>query len=160
MRVIGATLWTDFRLNSIAHEAAAHKVALGMANFTGAIQHERKRFTTYESTRSHAAERAFIEDELASTRKIGHSAVVVTHRAPTPRSIAPHFEGHPCNPGLASDLDDLIERYQPALWVHGHMHDAVEVQIGATRVLCDPAGYNPEKNEKRGYDPTLCVEIT
>ena len=50
VRVIGATLWTDFRLNGIAHEAAAHKVALGMANFTGAIQHGRTRFTTYEST--------------------------------------------------------------------------------------------------------------
>ena len=50
VRVIGATLWTDFRLNGIAHEAPAHKVALGMANFTGAIQHGRTRFTTYEST--------------------------------------------------------------------------------------------------------------
>ena len=160
VRFIGATLWTDFRLNGIAHEAAAHKGALGMADFTGASQRGRTRFTTHESARRHAAERAFIEGELASARRVGQTAVVITHHAPTPRSIAPHFERHPCNPGFASDLDDLIERYQPALWVHGHMHDVVDVEIGATRVLCNPAGYNPEKNAKRGYDPALCVEIT
>ena len=156
MRVIGATLWTDFRLNSIAHEAAAHKVALGMANFTGAIQHERKRFTTYESTRSHAAERAFIEDELASTRKIGHSAVVVTHRAPTPRSIAPHFEGHPCNPGLASDLDDLIERYQPA------RSGFTAACTTRSRPGCSATrqGTTPRRTRNGTNAPTLCVEST
>ena len=111
VRFIGATLWTDFRLSGIAHEAAAHKGALGMADFTGAIQRGRTRFTTHESARRHAAERAFIEGELASARRVGQTAVVITHHAPTPRSIAPHFERHPCNPGFASDLDDCCRSH-------------------------------------------------
>ena len=86
--------------------------------------------------------------------------MVITHHAPTARSVGLHFQGHPLNAGFASNLEHIIRRYQPALWIHGHMHDAVDLQIGATRVLCNPAGYEAEKNTTRGYDPSLCVEIT
>ena len=53
---------------------------------------------------------------------------------------------------------DPLER-QPALWIHGHMHDPVDVVLGQTRVLCNPAGYRAYGNEQRGYAPQLCVEI-
>ena len=162
VRFIGATLWTDFRLDGVAHEAATHAEAqLRISDFTGAIRQREgtRRFTTFESVRRHEAERAFIERELASTRETGTTAVVITHHAPTPRSVGPRFHGDPCNGAFASDLESVIARYQPALWIHGHMHDPVDVTLGETRVLCNPAGYDAAANERRGYNPQLCVRI-
>ena len=64
----------------------------------------------------------------------------------------------PLNQVFASSLKPTIERYdEPALWIHGHMHDPVDVNIGATRVLRNPAGYDANKN--RGSDPQLCIKI-
>ena len=99
---------------------------------------------------------AFIEDEFAGAARDGTTAVVITHHAPTPRSIAPRFHGNALNPAFASNLERLIVRYQPALWIHGHMHNSVDVTLGETRVVANPAGYN--RGENPGYDPALCIE--
>ena len=159
VRFIGATLWTDFLLDGIASEPGAHRAALGVSDFDGWIQHERGtgRFTTYESVRRHREERDFIEAELADAERDGKTAVVITHHAPTPRSIAPRFHGSALNPAFASNLEPLIARYQPALWIHGHVHSSVDVMLGETRVLANPGGYNAEENPD--YDPALCVEV-
>ena len=84
-------------------------------------------------------------------------AVVITHHAPSPRSIRRWFQDDPLNPAFASDLDRLIERYQPALWVHGHMHDPVDERLGKTRLVANPAGYAHE--QKREFDPALCIDL-
>ena len=156
---IGATLWTDFLLDGIAHELGAHRAALGISDFDGWIRHEQGtgRFTTYESAWRHAEGRAFIEAELADAERDGTTAVVITHHAPTPRSIAPRFSGSALNPEFASNLERLIARYKPALWIPGHMHNSVDISVGETRVLTNPAGYNPEENPD--YDPALFVKV-
>ena len=118
VRFIGATLWTDFRLDGIANEPGAHAEAQRrISDFNGAIRQREgtRRFTTFESVRRHEAERAFIERELTAATETGTSAVVITHHAPTPRSVGPRFEGDPCNAAFASDLEGVIVHYQPPL---------------------------------------------
>ena len=139
---IGATLWTDFLLDCIASEPGAHRAGLGISDFDGWIQHERGtgRFTTYESVRRHKEERAFIEAELADAERDGTTTVVITHHAPTPRSIAPRYHGSRLNPAFASNLESFIGRFQPTLWIHGHVHSSVDVVLGETRVLANPGG--------------------
>ena len=162
VRFIGATLWTDFRLDGIPSEPGAHAEAQRcISDFNGAIRQceGTRRFTTFESVRRHEAERAFIERELATATEAGTTAVVITHHAPTPRSVAPRFVGDPCSAAFASDLEGVIARYRPTLWVHGHMHDPVDVVLGETRVLCNPAGYDGHANARHGYDPELCIEV-
>ena len=157
---IGATLWTDFKIDfTKTLDQTLSTVGAGIADFAGAIQHQEKRFTTLEAKRRHESERAFIEEALERTKVTDQPTVVITHHAPSPASIAPHFEGHPLNAGFASNLEEVIDRHQPQVWIHGHMHDAVDLRIGKTRVLCNPQGYNPEKESSRGYDPGLCIEI-
>ena len=70
VRFVGATLWTDFRLDPtpLAEARAYREVGTYMPDFNGAIRHfqgERGLFTIGESARRHAAHRAFIERELA-----------------------------------------------------------------------------------------------
>ena len=159
VRFIGATLWTDFRLHGQAREADAHRAAGGELNdFRGSIQGVAgKDFSTWEAAHRHAADRAFIEAELAQAAEAGLEAVVITHHAPSPRSIHPRSARDPLMPGYASDLEDVIERFQPALWVHGHVHRAVDFSIGRTRVLANPRGCDREAWV--GYRPDLVVEV-
>ena len=39
------------------------------------------------------------------------------------------------------------------------MHNPVDVALGETRVVCNPAGYNALANARHGYDPEFCIEI-
>ena len=41
--------------------------------------------------------------------------------------------------------------------IHGHMHNTVDVTVGETRVLANPAGYSSTENPD--YDPALCIEL-
>ena len=129
-----------------------------MSDFVGMIQHGAALFTPVESERRHAADRAFIERELEAAADAHQTAVVITHHAPTPRSIRPWFQGNALNPGFASDMEAVIARHQPPLWIHGHMHDSIDEQLGDTRVLANPGGYTVEENPK--FDPALCVEVS
>ena len=158
IQFIGATLWTDLLLEGMADEIGAHlRVGREISDFLGAIQHRGRDFTTGESVERHRADRAFIERELEDAEHRGDRAVVITHHAPSRRSIRPWFEGDPYNCAFASDLDRVIERYQPELWIHGHMHDPVDERLGRTRLLANPAGYRYEA--KRGFDSGLCVDL-
>jgi Icc-related predicted phosphoesterase len=61
------------------------------------------------------------------------------------------------NAAYASDLSDVIEQGRPALWLHGHTHDSCGYQVGSTRIVCNPRGYEDE-NPK--FDPALVVKVT
>ena len=161
IRFIGATLWTDFLLEGVTGEVWAHlEVGQGLADFTGAIRHHGGRdglFTTRESTRRHVEHRAFIKAELEKADASDLTPVVITHHASSPRCIRPWFERSRLNPGFASDLDAMIARYQPPLWVHGHMHDRVDERLGETRVVCNPGEYS--RVEWHEFDRAFVVEV-
>ena len=59
-------------------------------------------------------------------------------------------EGTLLNPGFGSDLDSVIARFQPWIWVHGHMHNCGDEQSEETRVVSNPDGYNRVKGHGRG----------
>lgn len=158
IRFLGTALWTDFALYD--------DPAISMADAQQRINDFRliriqdgqklRALAPADTVRMHEAARAFLESELA--KPFDGKTVVVTHHAPSPRSIDRKYEGSLLNPAFASNLEDLIERYQPELWVHGHMHDSFDYRIGKTRVICNPRGYNPfELNPS--FDPALTVEI-
>lgn len=67
--------------------------------------------------------------------------VVVTHHLPTYRSVAQRFVGSPVNVFFATELEQLIRERKPALWLHGHTHDACDHVLGETRIVCNPYGY-------------------
>jgi hypothetical protein len=158
VRVIGAALWTDFGLYDdprISMNDAARRIndfrLISIRDQNGC-----RRLIPEDTARLHEAARAFIEAALA--KPFEGKTVVVTHHAPSPRSIDRKYKGSLLNPAFASNLEDLIERYQPELWIHGHMHDSFDYRIGRTRVICNPRGYFQHELNP-GFDPMLTVEI-
>ena len=158
-RFIGATLWTDLLLEGKADEIGAHmRVSREISDFRGAIQlpgarlqHRRERGAAPCGPSLHRARAGWRRNAQ------GDRAVVITHHAPSPRSIRDWYKGDPFNCAFASDLGRVIERYQPALWIHGHMHDPVDKRLGRTRLVANPAGYAYEG--KKGFDPAFCLDL-
>jgi Icc-related predicted phosphoesterase len=101
----------------------------------------------------HQASRLFIDSAL----KVDPiKTVVVTHHLPHARSIPSRFHDDLLNAAYASDLSDVIESGRPALWVHGHTHDSCDYQVGDTRIVCNPRGYD---DENMRFDPALTVQV-
>ncbi len=78
-------------------------------------------------------------------RQLHPGDIVVTHYLPSHRCVAPRFQGHPLNPFFVCDLTGQIMEHRPRLWLHGHSHASVRVQIGETTVRCNPFGYAVEE---------------
>lgn len=70
------------------------------------------------------------------------SDIVVTHHLPTPKSVAPRFDGNLLNCYFLADASNLV---RSKWWVHGHTHDACDYMHGQTRVICNPVGYPGER---------------
>lgn len=88
------------------------------------------------------------------------STVVVTHHAPSLRSVPARFAGSALNVNFVSDAEHLVGHERACLWVHGHLHDSSNYEINGTRVLCNPRGYaKGGLNENQSFDPLLTVEI-
>ena len=115
LRLLGATLWTDFRLYRTPIESMA--IAEEQLEDFRVIQVERGYklgpLRPSDTTRLHDAPLIFLNKEL--DRHFDGVTVVVTHHAPSPRSITPRLRSDPLNPAFASDLEKLIRAYQPSL---------------------------------------------
>lgn len=162
VRIIGATLWTDYNLYN--RPVYARRTALRKMNdfkrIKVVIDGKKDTVRPHYIQGLHQADRAFIKGELA----IPHDGptVVVTHHAPHPQSIVPMFREDELSPCYASDLSDIIEKHQPALWVHGHDHNHHLYRVGQTMIFSNPAGYPHPFNgsrECKNFDPRYVVEI-
>ena len=65
---------------------------------------------------------------------------------------------------FVSDLSEMIEKHKPAVWVHGHLHQTYDYEVGETRIVCNPRGYAVVNSagmrvENRGFVPDLVIEI-
>ena len=158
VRLLGAILWTDFYLDGTPERSMA--IAQTDLEDFRSIRIERgyelRPLMPSDTARLHRAALKFLEDNLR--QPFDGATIVITHHAPSPRSIAAKFRGNSLNPAFASNLEPMIERYQPPLWIHGHMHDSFDYRIGVTRVVCNPRGYFPH-HLNPAFDPNFVVEM-
>lgn len=156
VRFLGATLWTDFELNDLGELAQRWAIA-SMPEF-GTVRHETEdRFITPRDVAlEHDKDRAALEMALSSPHD--GTTVVVTHHAPSAQSI-PEDPWHERWPAYASDLEATIRRFQPALWVHGHIHEPQDYKIDETRVLSNPRGYSGGWDQTRAWREELVIEL-
>jgi Icc-related predicted phosphoesterase len=86
--------------------------------------------------------------------------VVITHHAPSPKSIHPRFEDSLLNACFVSDVERLIAGSRARLWIHGHTHDSFDYVLNGTRVVCNPRGYAKDGiSENPRFDANFLVEI-
>lgn len=152
---LGATLWTDFRLNGdvVLAEVTAQT---GMTDFRRIrVTPSYRRFRPADARRFHAESLQWLVQETGAAR--GKKVVVVTHHAPSPQSISLRYRNDPLNPAFASNLEPFVAASNAALWVHDHIHQHSDYVVGSTRVIANPRGYPNEL--QIGFKPSLVVEI-
>lgn len=154
IRFIGATLWTDYRIEG-SPEFAMRYARERMNDYRKIATRRNpwQRFLPQTAYRMHMDSRRFIETALKSD---SIPTVVVTHHLPHPTSIPMKFKGDLLNAAYASDLSQIIEKRQPVLWIHGHTHDSRDYLVGNTRIICNPRGYDSEND---AFDPALVVRL-
>lgn len=158
-RIVGCTLWTDYAIAGDV-DAARSWARRSMPDLFS-IDIGLRRIGTRDLLDMHGQQRIVIERALAIP--FNGPTIVVTHHAPHPKSLrSPMLT--PDDASYASDLSALIERYEPAVWIHGHVHSSHDYYVGATRIVCNPRGYaitnrDGRRLENPGFEPAKVIEI-
>ena len=136
---LGATLWTDFQL--LGNPVVSGAVAQAGMNDSRRIRlmPNYRRFLPKDARAVHAQTLNWLAQELDQAH--GEKVIVVTHHAPSPRSIPSKWDGDPLNAAFASNLDGYIENCGAAFWVHGHIHHHSDYLVGGTRIIANPRAY-------------------
>lgn len=146
IRLIGGTLWTDFDNNDYFAKALA---AQGMTDFQCAKfkegkegNYRRRNLCPNDTILAHKQTLFFITETLRIP--FDGPTIVITHHLPHPLCISQEFRTNQLNPAYMTNLDAVIEDNEIAVWVHGHTHTNVDIEVHGTRILCNPRGYFPD----------------
>jgi Icc-related predicted phosphoesterase len=156
VRFLGCTLWTDFSL--FGDPAIAGRHAAGVMNDYRRIRvsPEFRRLTGKDTARLHAHSVRWLRGQLDSNAAT--PTVIVTHHAPSSRSLDPVEAEELISAAYASNLDDLIATSRAKFWIHGHTHRSANYKIGETSILSNARGYADSPID-RGFDPALVIEV-
>lgn len=162
IRILGATLWTNFELLGTdtrdvamahAHEHANDYLYVKVRK---AQNEEKRRLSPGDTRYFHHRSMEFLETELR--HPFDGVSIVMTHHAPSTESLPLAERADLIASCYASALDDFIEEFQPNLWVHGHVHISNDYRIGRTRIVSNPRGYAPD-HRNPDFDPAFVIEI-
>jgi hypothetical protein len=150
---MGTTLWTDFDALAPADATPGERLRLRQKAFRAANHHLRKTGTTRggepflaEAAREQGLACArWLDTALA--RPAAGPRVVVTHFAPSLRSVDPRYGFTPGTAAFCWARDDWLG--QADLWLHGHLHCAHDYRFGACRVVANPLGYASKGEQDR-----------
>jgi predicted phosphodiesterase len=149
---LGFTFWTNFRnANPIEMLDAEqymndYKVIRIASNY--------RKLRAQDTLNLHLKSRDYLLKQLETLKE---NVFVISHHAPSYRSIADEFKTASCNGAYCSDYDGLImSNPQIKYWVHGHTHTPFDYKIGECRVICNPVGYS---SQDTGYKPDLFIRI-
>jgi len=162
VRFLGTTLWTDFMLFGEGEKrTAAIREALSfMRDFSRIRAGEAAEtlFTPADSAALFNAQAGWLAGKLSEPH--AGPTVVITHHAPSRKSIHPRFADSLLNACFISDAEHLIDGERACLWVHGHTHDSFDYLLNGARVVCNPRGYAKNGvNENPLFEPNFLVEI-
>ena len=145
---IGTTLWTDFNLYGCVTECM--EIAWNCLNDYRYVRTFNPKFggmitrigplTTLGYFKKNVE---YIEKQIQKHKD--KKVVIVTHHAPSLKSIDDKYVYDKTSAAYASNLEWLIEKYSNiVLWCHGHVHSKARYRINHTRIVCEPYGYYNE----------------
>jgi Icc-related predicted phosphoesterase len=110
-----------------------------------------RRIRPWDIIEKNRTAKQWLTEELAKTNS--GKTIVVTHHAPTPAVVGEKHQGH-LNAAYTNDWPSLIEKAD--LWVFGHTHEGVDVELAGSRVVSNPRGY---PGEVTGFNDAFEIEL-
>ena len=156
IRFLGTTGWS--RMLSLSKDREIEdKYSISYAiNDFRLIGYQDRIFTVDDCIELGEQQYAWLKSELQKPTSC-QSTVVITHFAP---SLSVRNLTFPLNEICAyfhASFDDLIEKYQPDMWMFGHTHANFDTQIGKTRLMSNQKGYGRECINS--YQPNLLITL-
>ncbi|MCC6608295.1 MAG: metallophosphoesterase [Burkholderiales bacterium] len=144
LRVLGATLWTDYAANGDPAEAM-RRAQEEIVDHRLIVRRDGAPFRPEDALAEHRLSRAWLAARLAEPH--AGPTLVVTHHVPHSAAHNPRFGITPLSPAFHSDCDELIDaaaRAQVLAWVFGHHHWSHEVALRGVRLVSAQTGYPDE----------------
>ena len=167
VRFVGSTLWTDFDALSagqaqeaditLGEQLKAREKAFRAANFYLSKNHSfsgGEPLLAADVREQGLKSQAWLRQALA--QPFDGPTVAVTHFAPSLLSADPRYGLVPGTAGFCNALDELLPLAD--LWLHGHLHCAIDYTSRGCRVVANPLGY-ARKGEQEGFLPGLLINI-
>lgn len=153
---LGCTLWSDFGLLGDVR-SAVFEAQSAMSDYRLIRVGPRyRRLRPADTIAFHRTSVQWLQAALQQQQ--GTKTVVITHHAPSQRSLGEFQIPDLLAAAYASHLDELVEASGARLWIHGHIHRACDYYLGTTRVISNPRGYYPFE-PAAGFQPDRVVEI-
>lgn len=143
---IGTTLWTNMQYggNIKANKSIA---AYTMNDYYKILKDDRTKLLVDDTINMNKHSFNIINQ---SNDEFYDNIIVITHHAPSPRSIPAKYMNCDTNAAYVNEYDDFIRKndYKIKLWIHGHIHAYNDYQIGNTRIFSNPLGYGFDDERK------------
>lgn len=158
VRILGATLWTDFLLYGAAQEEKALSAAGALLNdYRGVIRKSDGRKLRVRDTQAACLEACrWLEHALA--RPWPGKTLVVTHHAPHRRAAHPAYRDF-ATAGFVSDLRALVAAHRIDAWISGHTHYNHDFIDHGTRFLSNQRGYPNESIPGAAFEAGKLLEL-
>lgn len=155
VRFHGCTLWTDFSV--FGNPVEYGMICQPRMNDYKMIKRDPSyhKMRTIDIFRIHQISRKWLQESLENSAQPIN--IVVTHHAPSLKSVAEEFKTDPLTSAYVSNLEDFILQYSPDYWIHGHIHTPSNYTIGKTEIICNPHGYIDEPYN--GYEKEHIIEV-
>jgi predicted phosphodiesterase len=159
VRILGCTLWTDFLLYGLEKRKDCMIDAGQYLNDFRLIRNGSWNFSPKDSIEIHNASIEWLQDKM--DEPFDGPTIVMTHHAPSYKSVVPRFQGDLLSACFASNLDHLLDGNKVNLWCHGHMHSSLDYYVNGTRVVCNPRGYTRFEGgeENHDFNPALLISV-
>ena len=164
LRILGTTLWTDYKLMGDApHAMRTAEANLRDPYASGMMDHRKIRTASFSKARAanfaseHAKARRFLREEL--DKPCDKPTLVMTHHAPSEKSMSglARIVDNPFDACYASNVEDLMGADKVQAWVHGHVHKSSRYFVDGTLVACNPLGYVGEPDT--GFNPLAKIFV-
>ncbi len=139
VRLAGCTYWTDFDRNDPLLPFYAEKI---IADYKW-IKTDGRPIRANDVLQAHERDRQWLLQLAPGTPD--DPLVIVTHHAPSWRSVNPERKGDMLNGAYVSASEWIAEQLSPTVWVHGHVHARCDYWHGSTRIVSHPLGYCGER---------------
>ncbi len=121
-RFIGAPLWFPYDYENVKYE---HSIG----DFS-----EIEKYSDWVYSENRKAV-GFLE------KNVMEGDTVISHHLPSAKSVARQFHKSQLNRFFLCDIEYVIAKLCPALWIHGHTHFSLDYRIWKTKIVCNPFGY-------------------
>lgn len=155
VRVLGCSLWTDFRaMGTLVRDKSMQLADEEMSDFFAIHNKARTRRLRPEDTAVRCLHsRRWLDQEISASER---SLLVVTHHAPTMATLNPQYASSLSNAAFHNSFDELV-RPPVKAWIHGHTHHSCQAVINGIPVLSNQRGY-PSDTCIFAWD--FCIDIT